>query len=386
MPIVGGCTNIQPIRSSRHDTWRQALSGHRIANIEAYSVQMSYPRLVGKNSRGGVHGRGPNVGICTVYTDQGAYGWGIFGGGTKRAKSLLEKYKGRAVSELFDPAIGIIDNGVMELDFVLHDLAGVILDIPVYKMLGSNGPMRTNCYSGMIYFDDLEPPDNPVGIDQVLQNCQQDIALGYRQLKVKIGRGNKWMEPWIGMQQDIEVTRQIHKAFPEITILVDGNDGFTVDSFTTYLNGIKDVDLFWIEEPFVENYEGLLKLRHWLNRHGKKTLLADGEARPDHEMLFELIRKKTLDVYLSDIQGYGFTPWRSLMPQLKKLKCQASPHAWGHILKTIYTSHLSAGLGNVVTIEGVTCQCDSVDFGMNILRDGKLQVSPAPGFGMALNL
>jgi L-alanine-DL-glutamate epimerase-like enolase superfamily enzyme len=347
---------------------------------------MNFPRVVGKNSRGGVHGNGPRAGICIVKTDHGAQGWGVFRGGEKKAKSLLEKYKGMPITGLFDPDIGVIDNEAEELDFALHDLAGVILDVPVYEMLGSDGPAQTDCYSGMIYFDDLEPSDNPAGIDQVLHNCQQDISLGYRQLKVKIGRGNKWMEPKAGMRRDIEVTQHIHRSFPDITILVDGNDGFTPDTFITYLEGIWDVDLFWIEEPFVEHYEGLMKLRNWLSTHEKMTLLADGEAKPGHDLLLELIRKKTLDVYLTDIQGYGFTRWRALMPTLKRLRCPASPHAWGNMLKTIYIGHLSSGLGNVVTIEGVTCQCDSVDFGANRLRDGKLHVSKSPGFGMALHL
>lgn len=388
LTTLGGCKHFQPIglKTKLHNEWRQRLSGHCIERIETHTVQMNYPRLVGKNSRGGIHGRGPNVGICVISTNHGTQGWGVFRGGPQKANSLLDKFKDQPITSLFDPAIGIINEGATELDFALHDLAGIILNLPVYEMLGMDGPLYTNCYSGMIYFDDLEPEENPIGIDQVLRNCVQDISLGYRQLKVKIGRGNKWMNPKAGLQRDIEVVRQIHQAFPEINILVDGNDGFTPDTFITFLEGIQDVDLFWIEEPFIENYEGFTRLRNWLNAHDKPTLLADGEAKPDHKLLFDLIHKGVLDVHLTDIQGYGFTQWRRLMPQLEELGCQTSPHAWGHMLKTVYTSHLSAGLGNVVTIEGVTCQSDSVDFGDNVLRDGKLYVSQSPGFGMTLHL
>ncbi|MDP7626134.1 MAG: hypothetical protein QF493_14465, partial [Rhodospirillales bacterium] len=65
-------------------------------------------------------------------------------------------------------------------------------------------------------------------------------------------------------------------------------------------------------------------------------------------------------------------------------KAVASPHAWGDMLKTHYISHLSAGLGNVVTIEGVTCISDDIDFGDYEIKDGKLHVSEKPGFGMKL--
>ena len=54
------------------------------------------------------------------------------------------------------------------------------------------------------------------------------------------------------------------------------------------------------------------------------------------------------------------------------------------MLKTHYNSHLAAGLGNIVTIEGVTCLSDEVDYGDYKISGGKLRVSDRPGFGMTL--
>lgn len=384
LTVAGGCVEMRQIMPGRYNDWVKTLSEHRIAGIEAHTVRMKYPRLVGKNARKGIHGAGPKVGICIVNTEKGIQGWGAFRGGTERAKSLLEKCKGRPITDFFDPAIGIIDIDAMGLDFAFHDLAGVILGIPVYEMLGSNGPLRTDCYSGMIYFDDLEPQDNPVGNKKVLDNCKWDIDYGYRQLKVKIGRGNRWMKKQEGLKRDIEVTLAIAEAFPEIDILVDGNDGFTVDESIQYLEGLGDLDLFWFEEPFRENHEGFSKLREWLNKNQKKTYIADGEYRPDHQQLLRLARQGLLDVHLSDIQGYGFTQWRRLMPVLKEIGILASPHAWGHALKSNYIAHIAAGLGNVVTIEGVTCTCKQVDFSGYQLQEGKLAPPKLPGFGMKI--
>jgi L-alanine-DL-glutamate epimerase-like enolase superfamily enzyme len=53
-------------------------------------------------------------------------------------------------------------------------------------------------------------------------------------------------------------------------------------------------------------------------------------------------------------------------------------------LKTNYTAHLAAGLGNVCTIEGVTCISDDIDYGDYKIIDGKIQVSEKPGFGMKI--
>lgn len=364
--------------------WRESLARHRVTSLELSTVKMQWPRLVGKNSRLGVHGRGPRVRVCRIRTDHGAVGWGAFRGPAKAAKDLDERIKGKEVAGLLDPASGITRPELAPLDFALHDLAGVVLEVPVYKLLGGHGPSDNPCYSGMIYFDDLEPPDKPAGIDKVLQNCQKDYDRGYRQLKVKIGRGHRWMAKAEGLQRDIDVTRAIAKAFPDVEILVDGNDGFTSDTLLKYLEGVGDVQLFWIEEPFRENLREYQNVRDWLARHKRQTLLADGEASPDWKVLDALAEKGLLDVQLVDIVGYGFTAWRKLMPELKRRKVLASPHAWGHLLKTHYVAHLTAGLGNVVTIEGVTCHSEDVDFGGYRLEDGKLILPDDPGFGMKL--
>lgn len=360
------------------------LRRHRVKRFETSHVQLDWPRQVGKNSRGGVHGRGNRPLICRLVTDRDAAGWGIVRGNRKTAEAAFAQAEGKPLAEIFNPAIGIVRDEFAPLDFALHDLAGIVLDLPVYQMLGAAGPQATDCYSGMIYFDDLEPADKPAGIEKVLQNCRSDIDRGYRQLKVKIGRGNKWMPKPQGLARDIEVTRQIARSFPQVRILVDGNNGFSLDEFIQYLEGINDVSLFWIEEPFHENVEDYAQLREWLSERNRKTYLADGEASPDWQVLDELFDKQILDVQLVDVVGYGYTAWRKLLTLLKHQGQLSSPHAWGNALKTNYTAHLAAGIGGVLTIEGVTCQSKDVDLSGYKLASGKLTVSQAPGFGMTL--
>jgi L-alanine-DL-glutamate epimerase-like enolase superfamily enzyme len=252
-------------------------------------------------------------------------------------------------------------------------------------MLGADKPRLFPVYSGMIYFDDLEPKDKPAGIDQVLKNCAADRDLGYRQLKVKIGRGNRWMSKEDGLKRDIEVVREIAKAFPDCELLVDGNDGFTPQSIIAFLRGIEGIPLFWIEEPFVETDAAWREVRAWTQANGYgKTLLADGEQHNDIPVLEKLEADGILNVRLLDIVGHGFTRWRELMPRLEKTGTLASPHAWGSGLKTVYAAHLLAGLGNGASVEGVSCGHEHVDFGENVIRDAEMRVSSKPGFGLTL--
>lgn len=360
------------------------LNEHRIDSIEIRRVKFHWPRPVGKNGRIGVHGQHHQTNVAILRTEQGAEGWGLTGWEAGRD---VELGMGKTVGELFDPAKGIRDGVPKDFDFALHDLAGIILDLPVHEMLGGRGTKATPVYSGMIYFDELEPEDSPAGLDKVIENCAWDVDYGYRQLKVKIGRSGRWYPHDEGLKTDIEIVRRIHETFKDrgVEILVDANDMYSLEDAIAFLEGIGDVPLFWFEEPFQEEREKSRKLRDWMHANGfEKTYLADGEFRPDPKFCLELAKEGILDVNLHDTFGHGFTRWRSLMPKLVELDTLASPHAWGDRLKTHYTAQIAAGLGNCCTVEGVTCESDDIDYGDYPIKDGKIHVPDAPGFGMKL--
>jgi L-alanine-DL-glutamate epimerase-like enolase superfamily enzyme len=360
------------------------LSYHKITGIKFTTVKLKYPRQVGKNSQLDIHGWGPESGIHILYTDKGASGWGMNRGSQKALEEQYELIKGRTVADLIIPATGVISPDLEGFDFSLYDLAGKIFDKPVYRLLGTRRPETQLCYSGMIYFDDLEPADNPAGVEKILEECRWDYNYGYRQFKLKIGRGNKWMEKEKGLQRDIEITNIVSRNFPDCNILVDGNNGFTIDEFIRYMEGIKGVKLFWIEEPFHETIEDYVKLNSWLKVHDLDPLLADGEAKPDEEILKQLGSQKIIRVYLQDIAGLGFTKWIKFIKEIRSQGLLASPHAWGSAIKTNYIAHLSGAFGTTATIEGVTCTSDDVDLTGYKLKKGKLVPSSKPGFGMDL--
>ena len=356
------------------------LAQHRLASIEARTIRMDYPRLVGYNARLGLHGTGRDAQVRVLHTDQGAQGWGL----SRSPEVALPQLTGRPLSDLFDADVGVIAPEAAPLDLALHDLAARILGVPVYAMLGGQGPRAHPMYDGAIYMDDLLPPESPRGVAAVLDNCQADHALGYRAFKLKIGRGNRWMDPEAGLARDIEVTRLVREHYPEAKLLVDANDGYTPEGFLRYLEGVADCRLYWIEEPFEEHRQGLLLLREALARLSPDTLVADGERAPDVPMLLELAREGLIQVLLMDIDGFGFTPWRRGMPLIKEAGAWAAPHAWGDPIKSLYAAQLGVGLGNVLTIEGVPGSSPHVDWSAYAFYQGVLTVPDATGFGMTL--
>jgi D-galactarolactone cycloisomerase len=346
------------------------LDHHFVHRVEHSTIQSRYPRTVGRNARLGSHGNGGVDDVVILHTDSGKTGWGLAAG------PVPEDVVGRSVAELIDPATGVTEPGLRGLDFALHDLAGQILDLPVHALLGGRGSTTIPIYDGAIYFADL---DDEGGVDAVLAHCAADDAAGYRAFKLKIGRGNKWMERAEGDARDIEVTRAVRAAYPEHRILVDANDGYDCDGFITYLEAVADCDLYWVEEPFLDDAADLARLKKHLQ--GSRTLIAEGESNPDLEPLVEIAARGDIDVLLMDVVSFGLTSWREVMP---RITCQASPHAWGLPLKTLYAAQMAAGLGNVPTVEGVPGTTDGVDTSAYRWEDGNLTVPDRPGFGLTL--
>ena len=361
------------------------LDKHKIERCELVEIDYHWPRFVGKNGRIDFHGQNHKCTVLKIYTDQGAMGWGLSG---NRAKGLFHFIENKKVSELINPKLGLINVGLDQtIEFALFDLCGIILNQPVYKLLGNNGTKETPIYSGMIYLDELNPENKSKNLDIILGNCEWDYNYGYRQFKIKIGRSGRWYPHAEGLDKDIEVTRLIYQSFQDrnTELLVDANDMYDLKDTIHFLKGINNIPLVWVEEPFREKINEGRELRKWMDTNGyEKTLYADGEADPDFDVCLSLGKEQVLNVFLPDIYDYGFSRWINLMGELKKIGMTSSPHAWGNLLKTRYTTHLAAGIGNVVTIEGVTCLSDDIYYGDYPIINGKVQVSDLPGFGMTL--
>src|SRR5690606_28171106 len=120
----------------------------------------------------GSHGSGFPTTAVTLRTSSGHSGWGLAEGRIHD----LQQWVGRPVTELFDPDVGVLEKTAAPLDFALHDLVARIFEVPVHELLGGQGTRSVPCYSGAIYFDDLDPEDAPRGISAVLENCASDWA------------------------------------------------------------------------------------------------------------------------------------------------------------------------------------------------------------------
>lgn len=370
---------------SQTELYQKALSGYIIDKVEFYRFRARYPRLHGKNARLSYHGFGGEVTAAKLYTNLGASGWGQLSDRLEVTKEALTLIMNKELTSLFSCDAGILDDKLHAFDLPLHDLAGQILGIPVSKMIRETSLSKVKVYDGAIYMNDIIPEDKPFGVQKVLDDSAFDYALGHRTLKIKIGRGSIWMEHDAGLARDIEIVNKVHEAFPDVGIMVDANDGYSVSDSIAFLEGINNVPLYWFEEPFREEEKNNRMLKEYLMKHRPRTLIADGESMTDIPLLFDLADKGLMDVWQPDVCGYGFTPWRKLMRTLEEKGYLASPHAWGNVVKTHYCAHIAAAYPHhIQMIESVLGESEGVDYSGYQLSNGVLTIPQKPGFGMDL--
>lgn len=370
--------------------WMTELAYHKIVKIRTLKVRNRYTRLNGKNAFRGEHGYGEEFLVKELWTDQGAKGWGYTSGAPWNVdKTPDARLLGKTVSDVFHPNVGVTADALLPFDFALHDLAGKILGIPVFRMLGAKTGSPVTCYDGAILLDDISPEVMSAeglsgGIEKILAECRDDYELGYRDFKLKIGRAPLWMDWKQGLKQDIEVTRKVRAQYPDAKLMVDANSVYTPELMKQYIDGVADCGLYWIEEPFIENREDDRRLKEYLREKSPGTMIADGEADPSLPLLIAMAEEGILDVLQMDIAGFGFTGWRRILPELEEKKIKISPHNWGLKIKTHYTAAIAAAYGETPAIEGVPDETEGVDFSGYRLREGKLEIPDAPGFGMEL--
>ena len=148
------------------------LHDHRLTRIETADLTSRYPRLVGKNARLGSHGTGVTSPMVLLATDQGATGWGRLCGPPDQLSRLI----GWRVSDVFDPAQGVLVDLALPLDVALHDLVGVFLNQLVHRLLGGHGAPAVPCYDGAIYMVDIDSEAAPRVFTAVLMYCADDYV------------------------------------------------------------------------------------------------------------------------------------------------------------------------------------------------------------------
>ena len=124
---------------------------------------------------------------------------------------------------------------ISAVDIALWDLRARRQKIPLWRLLGGFDP-RVPCYAGGI---DLEFP-----LDALLRQTDDNLARGFRAIKMKVGRGS--------LREDVERVRAMRGDLgPDFPLMVDANMRWTVDEAIRAARALRDSEPVWLEEPTI---------------------------------------------------------------------------------------------------------------------------------------
>jgi L-alanine-DL-glutamate epimerase-like enolase superfamily enzyme len=210
--------------------------------------------------------------------------------------------------------------------------------------------------------------------------------LGHLAVKVKIGRGNKWMPRALGDRRDVEVLQTIRQhAGSDFLIGVDANNGYDLDGAKRLFDTIGELDIAFAEEMFPEEVAPCLEFKEHLRKLGLATLIADGETQSSLEPLLPLMEARAVDVYQLDMHQQGFEGILAEAAVAREHKLQVAPHNWGRLVAYYMQLHVGRAIDNFYRAEHDPLSSDVLVADGFSIANGQATLPDTPGCGLALN-
>jgi L-alanine-DL-glutamate epimerase-like enolase superfamily enzyme len=284
-----------------------------------------------------------------VRTDDGIVGIGItaFGGKLMRAlKAAVEEFgellkdedplrgehviaKLRAASASCGPG-GIVALALAAIDIALWDIRGKAANLPLARLLGGLRDRVPAYASGALM--------RTTPLDKLERAAAALVEKGFRQVKTQMAVDG------LTPAQEIERMRAVRKAVgPDIAVMVDINQRWTVHEAISIGRRVEDLGLAWLEDPTLStDHEGLAQIAAAL-----ATPVCAGEYLYGVEPHRRSLTQHSVDIVMIDVlRAGGITPW---------MKIAATAEAFNrpvvsHLLPEIHV-HLVAAAPNGLVVE-----------------------------------
>ncbi|KKB11043.1 rhamnonate dehydratase [Devosia geojensis] len=252
------------------------------------------------------------------------------------------------------------------VDLALWDLLGKMREEPVYNLIGGR------CHEEIAFYCTGPAPDAVK-------------ALGFWGAKVPLPHGPGDGEA--GLRQNVDFLAGHRAALgPGYPLMVDCYMSLTVPYAIRLAEAARDLDIYWWEEVLhpddVEGYR-LLKQAH-------PTLKwTTGEHEYTRYGFRRLIEERTVDILQPDVMWVGgLTALLQIAAQAAAYDIPVIPHGSGP-----YSYHFIMSQPGPALCEYVAASPDGRSIrpifgalfsGEDLPREGRLKLSPAPGFGMEI--
>ncbi len=314
-------------------------------------------------------------------TDQGLVGLGLtfFGAAlTPALKSAVDTMAGLVIGD--DPSNteaiaaklrraagssgpgGIFSLALSAVDIACWDLKGKAAGKSVCALLGDLRDRVPTYASGALM------RQHPV--DYLAKAGPRLVDTGFRQMKMQCGS-----EPTVAAS--VERVRVMRESIgPDIDLMCDINQLWSVHHAIDVGNRIADYHLFWLEDPTAhDDYPGLARIADAL-----VTPIAAGEYHYGIVPFRHLLEARSIDIVMIDLlRAGGITQWMKIAGMAEAFNLPVV----SHLIPEIHL-HLVAAIPNGLTVEYMPWTLRLYEEAP-AMEGGRLVVPKKPGLGLAFD-
>ena len=319
--------------------------------------------------------------LVRVESDEGSFGEGLlwtFGPSRlpvldAMVMSLAERIVGRDPHEISGIARdlwgeinflghkGVTIFALGALDMALWDLVGKAHGEAVASRLGRARDRVRAYHSGGLWITR--------SLDELVAEAKQFKAEGFTAMKMRFGKP-RW-------QEDAERAAAVREAVgPEITLMADANQAFTVNHAIRLGRAIERYDLAWFEEPVqAHDLEGSARVAAALD-----TPIASGETEYARYGFRDMLERKAADVLMPDLQRVGgISEFVRVAHMAAAFDVPVSPHVY-----TEQSLQLCGALANIEITEYMPWFQPLYNEALQI-EAGEILIPDRPGLGFTFN-
>ncbi len=323
----------------------------KISNVELLWLRYKFPPSICYEYSGGVV-ENQDVALVRITCDSGEYGLGEITHGQycyHPIDGLIEHFRellighpvmeiNRAWEKMYGSSVfwnrqgvGI---GVMGgINIAMYDLAGKLLGVPVYQLLGGLVRSQSRVYASNGLFRNEEP---------LLADAQRARRSGFTAYKMRV----------VTPETVVPLVAAFKKAMPDMDLIVDAVQGscsvpWSISVSKQLAKKLERYNILWFEEPCrVENIEGYGEIRR------STTLnIAGAESLPTAEAFKPYLDREAFGIVQFDNSTSGFTEGLRIASLAAIHHRPVAIHSWGSIVSALAALHLSLVIPNCAMTE-----------------------------------
>ncbi|WP_254543942.1 mandelate racemase/muconate lactonizing enzyme family protein [Halomarina pelagica] len=341
--------------------------------------------------------------LVRVYTDAGVVGTGeaYWGAGVPE---LVERMTPFVVGEnpldidrLFEHLVqkmsgegsieGVTVTAISGIEIALHDLAGKLLDVPAYQLLGGKYRDSMRVYCDCHTEEEADPEACADEAERVVED------LGYDALKFDLDvpsgfekdRANRHLRPGEIRHKAEIVERVTERVKDRADVAFDCHWTYTANSAERLARAIEDFDVWWLEDPVPpENHDVQREVTH-----GTTTPITAGEnvyRKHGHRRLLE---EQAVDIVAPDLPKVGgMRETRKIADMADTYYVPVAMHNVSSPIATMASAQVGAAIPNALAVEYHSYELgwwdDLVE--ETVIEDGYIEIPEKPGLGLTLDL